>query len=306
VRPSNPAAQGSVRVRVPATSANLGPGFDVLGLALSLYDEVTVTLRTDDEVIIDITGLGAHSLPTDEQHLLLRALRRAAEHFGLRVPGVEVRMTNAIPQGRGLGSSAATITAGVAAAWMLVPDHDRLDPAPVLTVAAQIEGHPDNVAACVYGGLTISWQGPQGAAAVCLPIHPDIAPVLFVPGLELSTDTARRLLPARVPHADAVFTAGRSALLVHALTAAPQLLLQATEDRLHQPYRAAAMPQSTVLLADLRAAGIPAVISGAGPSVLALCGPDSAPRVRVPTGWTRHRLAVSAGLEASRFPAQRE
>lgn len=292
----------SVRVRVPATSANLGPGFDSLGLALSLYDEATVSLRSDAEVVIDIAGLGADSLPRDEAHLLLRALRIAAERFGLRVDGVEIRVRNGIPQGRGVGSSAATITAGVAAAWMLVPGQAQLDHSAVLTVAADIEGHPDNVAACVYGGLTISWQSASGATAAAVPVHPDVEAVLFVPNLELSTDTARGLLPASVPHADAAFTAGRSALLIHALTTAPHLLLEATADRLHQTYRAAAMPESAALLDNLRRLGIPAVISGAGPAVLALCGDqDSTERATeapAPMGWTRHRLAVSAGLES--------
>ena len=300
----------SVRVRVPATSANLGPGFDSLGLALTLYDEAMVGLRSDDKVVIDIVGLGADSLPRDEQHLLLRSLRIAAEHFGLHVDGVEIRVINAIPQGRGLGSSAATIAAGVAAAWMLVPGHDRLDPVAVLAVAAGIEGHPDNVSACVYGGLTISWQGAGQAAAVALPIHPDIEPVVFVPGQELSTDTARGLLPDNVPHADAAFTAGRSALLIHALTAAPDLLLEATEDRLHQSYRAAAMPETTALLDELRRLGIPAVVSGAGPSVLVLCGAQAqaehSMQLRPPLGWSRHRLAVSAGAEIAVIDDGRE
>lgn len=296
----------SVRVRVPASSANLGPGFDSLGLALSLYDEATVTLRRDSEVILDITGIGAESLPRNEQHLLLSSLRSAAERFGVHVDGVEIRITNAIPQGRGLGSSAATITAGVAAAGMLVPGRDALDRQAVMAVAAEIEGHPDNVAACVYGGLTISWQGASGACAVALAVHPNVEPVLYVPGFELPTETARGLLPASVPHADAAFTAGRSALLIYALTLAPRLLLEATEDRLHQSYRASAIPESTVLLQELRSAGVPAVISGAGPSVLALCSAptqvEQGMNAPLSTGWTRHRLEVCAGLEAALLP----
>jgi len=293
----------SVRVRVPATSANLGPGFDALGLALSRYDEATIALRTDAAVVIDITGVGADFLPRDEGHLLLRAMRSAAEHFGLPMTGVEIRMHNAIPQSRGLGSSAATIVAGVAAAWMLHPDHERLDPAAVLAVAAGIEGHPDNVAACVYGGLTISWQGAQGAAAVAVPVHSDIEPVLFLPALELSTSLARGLLPATISHADAAFAAGRSALLIHALAAAPHLLMQATEDRLHQAYRAAAIPESSAALHMLRRAGVPAVISGAGPSVLALCSDpeqiEAAMKARLSPGWSCHRLEVATGLDVA-------
>ncbi len=289
-------------MRVPATSANLGPGFDAVGLALSLYDEAVITLRPDAAVVVDIDGLGSDWLPRGEEHLMLRSLRSAADRFGLLVGGVEIRAHNAIPQGRGLGSSAATITAGVAAAWMLVPGHDGLDPAAVLAVAAALEGHPDNVAACVYGGLTISWVGADCACAAALQVHPGIRAELFLPSLELPTASARGLLPATVPHPEAAFNAGRSALLTHALTTAPDLLLEATEDRLHQPYRAAAMPESTALLEDLRHAGIAAVISGAGPSVLALTstrsGAEAAQTIVLPPGWTRHRLAVSDGVEA--------
>lgn len=293
----------AVRVRVPATSANLGPGFDALGLALDLYDEATVTPRWDDEVVIHIAGLGAESLPRDERHLLLRSLRTAAEGFGLELHGVGISTKNAIPQGRGLGSSAATTVAAVAAAWMLVPGHEELDRAAVLAVAAGIEGHPDNVAACVYGGLTISWHGARGAAAAAMAVHPDVAAVLFVPAHQLSTETARGLLPPTVPHADAAFGAGRAALLIHALTVNPGLLLPATEDRLHQPYRAAAMTESNTLLEALRSAGIAAVISGAGPSVLALSTTVGATAdlasTMAPPGWTGHRLAIAPGVDVS-------
>ncbi|MDQ3734376.1 MAG: homoserine kinase [Actinomycetota bacterium] len=273
-----------------------------MSLALSLYDEVAVVARVDERVVIDIEGVGTDSLPRDEQHLMLRAMRAAAEEFGLDMGGVEIRARNAIPQGRGLGSSAATIAAGVTAAWMLIPGHDDVDRAAVLSVAAALEGHPDNVAACVYGGLTISWLTDQGAAAVAVDVHQDIHAELFLPPRGLSTDTARALLPVTVPHADAGFNAGRSALLIHALTSAPELLLDATEDRLHQPYRAAAMPESAALLGELRRAGIPAVISGAGPSVLVLTGAASRAEIEateVPEGWTRQRLAVSSGLVAT-------
>lgn len=299
------AASRSVRVRVPATSANLGPGFDALGLALTLYDEAVVTLREDHAVVIDIDGLGSGMLPRGEEHMLLRSLRSAADQFGVAVGGVEIRAHNAIPQGRGLGSSAATITAGVAAAWMLVPGQERLDPAAVLAVAASIEGHPDNVAACVYGGLTISWLDAGCARAAALPVHPNVRAEVFLPSQEFSTDIARGLLPSTVAHSDAAFNAGRSALLVHALTTAPEFLLEATEDRLHQPYRAAAMPDSMALLVDLRRVGIAAVMSGAGPSVLALtgAGPGIAARstIELPSGWTRQQLAVAGGVEAFEF-----
>jgi homoserine kinase len=305
---AEPAAPATVRVRVPATTANLGPGFDCLGLALTLYDEIEIAMRSDDKVVVEIAGIGTDSLPRDDRHLLLASMRKAALEFGVSVRGVELRVRNSIPQGRGLGSSAATITSGVVAAWMLAPGHARLDLAQILAVAAGIEGHPDNVAACVYGGLAISWQGAQGAAAVALPVHPDIGPVLFVPESELSTDAARGLLPTSVPHVDAAFNSGRSALLIHALTSAPDLLFEATEDRLHQKYRSTAMPQTMTLLEALRGVGIAAVVSGAGPSVLALsCAGAARPEaVPLPPGWSRQRLDVSVGVEAREVPGSGE
>ncbi len=296
-------------VRVPATSANLGPGFDCLGLALSLYDEVDVSPRSDPAVDIDIGGIGAASLPRDERHLLLRSLRIAAENFGLDVKGVRIQARNEIAQGCGLGSSAAAITAGVAAAWMLVPGHVRLDRDAVLSVAASIEGHPDNVAACVHGGLTISWWGSQGARAAALDVHPDVGIELFVPDAELSTQQARGLLPETVPHTEAAFNVGRGALLIHALTVAPELLLPATEDRLHQAYRGVAIPESIAVIENMRRAGIAAVLSGAGPSVLALTSRGGAPgpeAALVPSGWSRIRLEVADGVEAFGVADDRE
>jgi homoserine kinase len=177
---------------------------------------------------------------------------------------------NGVPQGRGLGSSAAAVTAGVLAAWALCPDVAGVDDAAVLRLCSALEGHPDNVAACLLGGATLSWTTPAGARAERLSVDPRIAPVLFVPDATLSTHVARGLLPAVVPHADAAHAAGRSALLVHALTRAPHLLFEGTEDRLHQAQRAPAMPESAALLAGLRADGHAAVVSGAGPSVLVL------------------------------------
>lgn len=291
------AAAGTVRIRVPATSANLGPGFDALGLALDLHDEIVVSQLPGCALEIGIEGIGSQTLPRDERHLLVATLRTAARRFDLALGGLALRASNAIPQGRGLGSSAATIVAGVAAAMALARPGTPLDREVLVRLAAELEGHPDNVAACVLGGLTIAWQGHAGVGAVSMEVHPDICPVLLVPPAALDTRTARGLLPASVPHVDAAFTAGRSALLVHALTSAPHLLMTATEDRLHQQYRAAAMPDSARLLESLRAAGIPAVISGAGPSVLAFAASTRDPRARVPPGWTAPPLAVGTGVE---------
>ena len=264
----------AVLVRVPATSANLGPGFDTLGLALGLHDSVEARV-TGSGVDIEVTGEGAADLAdAREGHLIIRAMRVAFDDLDIAQPaGLALRCVNRIPHGRGLGSSAAAIVAGLLAARALAGA--GTDPAEVLPLASMLEGHPDNVAPCLFGGLTIAWMaGPAGslpaARAIRLDPHPDVHPVLFVAPAPVSTKVARGLLPPTVPHADAAANAGRAALLIAALTARPEALLDGTEDRLHQDYRAPAMPRSHELVTRLRAAGVPAVVSGAGPSVLAL------------------------------------
>jgi len=265
-----PFMSGPVRVRVPATSANLGPGFDALGLALALYDEITAEV-VDGPTRVTITGQGVGELPTDASHLVVRAAAAAFDALGVRSPGLALTCDNRIPQARGLGSSSAAIVAGVLAARALVPGGAQaLDDAAVLRLAAAIEGHPDNVAPCLLGGFTIAWTRPDGARAVSTRPAPGVLPTVFVPAERGLTTAARAALPPTVPHADAAFTAGRAALLVHALTRDPQLLYEATEDRLHQAHRAPGMPATARLVALLRDAGVAAVISGAGPSVLAL------------------------------------
>ena len=259
----------SATVEVPATSANLGPGFDCAGLALSCWDVLDVRV-TDGGLTVQVEGSGAEELPTDETHLVVQAFRAACAELGWTPPGLHLSARNGIPQGRGLGSSAAAVTAGVLAAWALCPDVPSVDDAAVLRLCSALEGHPDNVAACLLGGATLSWGATDGARAARLSVDPRIAPVLFVPGSTLSTHVARGLLPDVVPHADAAHAAGRSALLVHALTRDPALLFEGTEDRLHQDQRAAAMPESAALLGALRADGHAAVVSGAGPTVLVL------------------------------------
>lgn len=291
---------GPARVRVPATSANLGPGFDALGLALALYDEVTARV-TSSGCRVEVTGEGAGELPADDTHLVVRAMRTAFDVLGGQPSGVTVDCVNRIPQARGLGSSSAAIVAGVQLARALVTDGDqRLDDAGALRLAAEIEGHPDNVAPCLLGGFTIAWTETAesatrtgvlpGARAVSLPMGPAVRPVVFIPGERGLTSVARAALPATVPHRDAAFNAGRSALLVHAITTEPGLLLAATEDRLHQDYRAAGMPGTAALLTALRVAGVAAVVSGAGPTVLALTEPP----VGFDPGmdWISQRLSV--------------
>jgi homoserine kinase len=278
--------RGPVTVRPPATSANLGPGFDAFGLALELRDEVTVELA-ESGLEIEISGEGAESLPVDENHLIVRSLRAAFGRLGVQPPGLRVRCVNRIPHGRGLGSSSAAICAGIMAARALVVDGAlALDAYGALDLANELEGHPDNVAPCLVGGFTTAWQQADGVDVLRLDPAEGVSAVLFVPSQPLSTHVARGLLPKDVPHADASFNAGRSGLLALALTApglAPErrreLLFAGTEDRLHQGYRAPAMERSAQLIARLRADGHPAVVSGAGPSVLAF-GVVGAPVLR--------------------------
>jgi homoserine kinase len=288
---------GAVHVRVPATSANLGPGFDSLGLALSLYDDVIARV-VDDGLLVDVAGEG-EDVARDERHLVVRSMRAAFERLGGQPYGLELSCANRIPHGRGLGSSAAAIIAGALLARALVVGGDeRLPTAALLGLASQLEGHPDNVAACLLGGLTVAWLGPAAEAdAVRLDADSSVRPVALVPPFEASTEQARGLLPAMVSHGDAAFAASRSALLVAALTGSPRALLAGTEDRLHQQYRAPAMPESAELVAQLRADGLPAVISGAGPSVLVLARSDGQVRrcqEAVPAGWRALPLTVDA------------
>jgi homoserine kinase len=290
-----------VRVRVPATSANLGPGFDALGLALGLHDDVVVRVA-DEGLYVDVAGEGADSVPRTRRHLVVRALHAGFEALGGQPRGLEVVCANRIPHGRGLGSSAAAIVAGLVASRALVlGGEEALDDEAVLDLAARLEGHPDNVAACLSGGLTLAWTEFSKDAedaelprtrVVRLPVSPQLRPVVFVPTTSSSTAKARRALPETVPHADATGNAGRAALLVHALGVRPDLLFPATEDRLHQRYRAPGQPRSAGLVDALRGDGVPAVISGAGPTVLAFAGPADDLSGYAPRGWQVEQLAV--------------
>ena len=290
--------RGPVKVQVPASSANLGPGFDALGVALALHDRVTaeVTDTAGGAVSIECTGEGADQVPRDATHLVHRSMARGFDAMGVPLPGVHLSCVNAIPHGRGLGSSSAAIVAGLGLARGLVRDGtERMDDRALFGLAAEIEGHPDNVAPAVFGGFTIAYGVREGGfQAVRLDVVPEVSFVVLVPGLALETTVARGLLPAVVPHADAARNAGRAALLVAALTSRPDQLMAATEDRLHQDYRAEAMPESAALVAALRAAGHPAVISGAGPTVLAIVAPDAVAEVQSmgPGGWRATELAV--------------
>ncbi|MBM2621256.1 homoserine kinase [Actinoplanes sp. LDG1-06] len=259
-----------VSVRTPATSANLGPGFDALGLALTLYDDLSARV-TGSGCTVTVTGEGAGELPGDETHLVVRAMLATFDEFGERPPGLAVECVNRIPQARGLGSSSAAIVGGVQLARGLVAGGlSRIDDEAALRIAGRLEGHPDNVAPCLLGGFTIAWTEGPGARAVRLAPAANVNPTVFIPAERGYTSSARAALPPTVPHADASFNAGRAALLTHALTSDPSLLWAATEDRLHQGYRAEGMPGTASLVASLRSVGVAAVVSGAGPTVLAL------------------------------------
>ena len=258
------------RVRVPATSANLGPGFDCFALALQLYDDVVVRVA-ESGLVVDVAGEGADEVRRDKRNLVARAVRATFDVLGGHPRGLEIVCANRIPHGRGLGSSAAAIVAGILAARELVlGGAERLPDDAMLRLAAELEGHPDNVAACLAGGFTMAWTENEICASLRLDVQKSIVPVVFVPDTKSATARARKLLPESVPHGDAVANATRAALMVQALTRRPELLLVATKDTLHQQYRAPAMARSASLMARLRAAGIAAVISGAGPTVLAL------------------------------------
>lgn len=273
-----------VTVRVPASSANLGPGFDSFGLALALHDIVEARV-TQCGVDVQVTGMGAQTAQAGEQHLVIRSMRAAFDIVGSQPAGIALSCLNAVPHGFGLGSSAAAIVAGLLAARELAGDdgYAALPDSALLQLATGLEGHPDNVAACLAGGLTIAWRSAETVELARLEPLRELAPVVFLPAAPLATKAARQVLPGSVSHADAVANSARTALLVAALTSRPDLLLAGTEDFLHQRYRAAAMPAAADLIAALRAAGVAATFSGAGPAVLAL-----------PTG--ANQAAAAAGL----------
>ncbi|MCW2753368.1 MAG: homoserine kinase [Marmoricola sp.] len=282
---------GPVTVEVPATSANLGPGFDCLGLALDLHDRLTAEV-TGSGLEIEISGEGARSLPRDERHLVLRAMRRAFELLGVEPPGLRLAFDNAIPQSRGLGSSSAAIVGGLALARALVLDAGDFDDQALLRLANDVEGHPDNVAPALFGGLVVCGQSSEAVWAVRAPIDASISAVAFVPPDGVSTDAARGLLPAQVDHAVAAANSGRAALLVAALAGETGYLLRGTEDFLHQGFRSSAMPASFDLVTALRAQGHAAFISGAGPTVLVLVTDDSDLADWCPAGWVSRRLGT--------------
>jgi homoserine kinase len=292
------AAGQSITVTVPATTANLGPGFDSLGLALGLRDTLRVRTIEGADVRVTVSGEGAETLPEDESHLIAKIILDRWAALGVAAAGLEIDATNAIPHGRGLGSSAAAVVSALTAADALLPRGVRgtLEAEAVFAEAARLEGHPDNVAPAVFGGLTLSLEDNGRIESVPLDLAPGIVPVVAVPDVELSTQRARGLLPASVPHALAAANGARVGLLVKALAGAPEWLMAGTEDFLHQAFRAEAMPHSAALIAELRRQGLAAVVSGAGPTVLVLAfGADEARRAaEVIAGTATRRARESA------------
>ena len=259
------------QVSVPATSANLGPGFDTLALALDLRDRYAAQVLDDATFDVDVSGEGSDDVKKDKNNLIIKAMLHGFEHMGQKPKGIALRQLNVIPHGRGLGSSAAAIVGGLALARALVLGGDQLMTTDqMIALGTELEGHPDNIAAAVLGSATIAWTENNVGRGVSIKVNPKIKALLFIPESHLATAKARKLLPETIPHQDAVLNASRAALLVHAIESRPDLLLEATEDLLHQNYRAEAMPKSMALVIKLRAAGVPAMISGAGPSVLVL------------------------------------
>lgn len=301
-----------VVVEVPATTANLGPGFDTLGMALTIHDTLTATVVDTPGIRVDVHGVGEGEVPTDETNLIARSMAHAFASKKIPVPGVHLEAHNVIPHGRGLGSSGAAIVSGVMAAKGLLEGIIEFSASELLALATDMEGHPDNIAPSLFGGLTIAWMTEEGPKHKKLSVHRGVSLVVAVPeDASMSTQLARSLQPETVPHQDAIFNLSRSALLIAALIQSPELLFEATEDRLHQNYRASAMKDTDELLQKLRSQGYPAVVSGAGPSILVLC-PDPGQRLDIAQvveahgggKWNSHMLTVDErGATVEAVPA---
>ena len=302
------------QVSVPASSANIGPGFDCLGIALDLRDRYAAQVLDEQLIDVDVTGEGAESFAKEgkpgQKNLIIKAMMAGFEHMGGKPRGIALRALNTIPHGKGLGSSAAAIVGGLALARSLVLTGEQfMSNEELIALATELEGHPDNVAAAFYGGATIAWLEKIGSQtfgrAVSIPVAAEINSLLLVPDAALSTAKARKLLPENISHQDAVLNSSRTALLVHALSQRADLLFAATEDLLHQKYRAQAMPKTIDLIDKLRGAGLAAVLSGAGPSVLVLySGSDSEidqiqnQVSEIAKGFTSMKLAIArSGVE---------
>lgn len=267
-RPTLEEISGKVRLQVPATSANLGPGYDSLGLALAHYDELEIR-RVEQGLSFELSGEGHNQVSRDQSHLVVKAMAQTWASLGItELPGLHIKAVNKIPHSRGLGSSAAAIVAGVCAANYLLTEPLRLSDRAVLQLCSSMEGHPDNVAPALMGNFVISYLQEDGWQAVPVPVHPELKALVAIPDYQVPTKAGRALLPEQVPHRDAASNSGRAALLTHALSTNPDYLFAGTADLLHQQYRASVMQPSAALLDQLRQCGFAALISGAGPSVL--------------------------------------
>jgi homoserine kinase len=277
-----------LRCAAPATVANLGPGFDTLALAVEVRNEVVV--ETEAEPAVVVRGEGAGEVPEDASNLVFRSMTYLSRELGRPLPQFRMESENRIPLQRGLGSSASAVVSGLVLADRLL--EAGLDPDRLLELAADLEGHPDNVAACLQGGLVVAYLSRDGWRAERLEASPGLRPVLLVPEHERTlTVDARRVLPRDVPLADAAFNLGRTALTVRALTERPELLGAALEDRLHQSRRLALAPSARGLFEDLRERGIPACVAGAGPSLLIFDG--GAPLPDLGPGWRLLRPEIA-------------
>jgi homoserine kinase len=296
---------GAVRVVVPASSANLGPGFDSIGLALAVHDELIAMVTSDVGIKVDVEGEGAGSVATDETNLVVRAMNRGFSAMNATPAGFILKCRNAIPHGRGLGSSASAVIGGLAIARSLVEGGEvLLSDREILNIALEFENHPDNLSAALYGGFNVSWlEGDVSAGAVQPIVHPDIVPIVLIPPHELATTKARGVLPQQVDRSAACHNLSRTGLLVYAISHDPKLLLEATSDRLHQDARSDVYPETTAIIAALRAGKIAAMASGAGPAVLLLVNRNEIGELEdalavVPQEWTR--IAVPVDFEGVR------
>ncbi|QQM66940.1 homoserine kinase [Actinomyces weissii] len=282
-------SQERAAVRVPATTANMGPGFDSFGMAFRFYDEVTVR-PVVGSTHVKVVGVGEGQVPTDDSNLVVRALRAGLDAVGAPQAGFEMSCFNRIPHGGGMGSSASAAVAGLMLARGLISEPEALGDELVFRLATEFEGHPDNVAPAVFGGATVAWTDMDGTPhAAPMPVDASLPVSLLVPpeSTRLSTEEARKVLPSAVPRADALFNTARAAVLMLALAGRPDLLMAGTEDRLHQQYRRRVLPDSMAVMDSLRDQGYPAVISGAGPTVLVLARLEQGTRLALERhGWS--------------------
>jgi homoserine kinase len=292
-----------MQVQVPASSANLGPGFDSFGLALSMHDRYVAQVLDDVVLDIDVTGEGADEVPRTDKNLLVKSMYKGFDYLGGRPKGLAIRALNVNPHGRGLGSSASAIVGGLVLARSLVLNgEDKMSDQVLLSLATEMEGHPDNVSASLFGGATISWtqsvKGKLVAHSINLTVDARIRAMAYIPAKPVATSKARKMLPESIPFADAVRNTSNAAIMAHALTLRPDLLFTATEDFLHQSYRADAMPESFALMQKLRAAGVAAFISGAGPTVLVLHSGDDSDaaelKMAAGAGFVAHSLEIAS------------